>query len=406
MYPLADVAQTGLAAVRLHPLRSLVSVSALVVVLLPYLVGAALARGLEDEAEVSARFGADLYVTGTQMGRPVPLPLASRAEVPTLARLRRLEGVTEVVPRLVGQVVLGKERVPAVLVGMGPRHFPVEPDCIEGRLPRTGGPNELVVGTALARRLNLNLDTHSKIPPFYHNDAQGDRVSLVVGIFKPDAPLWQAHLILTTFETAAHILAQVDQASDLLVWCRSGAQEKLIPDIVRDLRFPEQGDRGAIQARVTSREDLLVLLPRGTQHRAGVFALHFVLAFAVGILVLLVTSGLGLAERRREIGILKATGWQTDEVLLRGGVESLCLALAGACLSLVLAWLWLRGLNGYGLAGYFIDGAGAAPDFRVPFRLTPIPLLLAFVLSLVIVLTGTLWSTWRAATAAPREAMR
>jgi ABC-type antimicrobial peptide transport system permease subunit len=131
-----------------------------------------------------------------------------------------------------------------------------------------------------------------------------------------------------------------------------------------------------------------------------------VLAFAVGILVLLVTSGLGLAERRREIGILKATGWQTDEVLLRGAVESLCLALAGACIALLLAWVWLRVFNGYGVAGYFIDGSGASPDFRVPFRLAPIPVLLAFVLSLVIVLTGTLWSSWRAATTAPREAMR
>ena len=49
---------------------------------------------------------------------------------------------------------------------------------------------------------------------------------------------------------------------------------------------------------------------------------------------------------------------------------------------------------------------GAAPDFPVPFRLTPVPALLAFVLSLAVVLSGTLYSSWRAATASPREAMR
>jgi ABC-type antimicrobial peptide transport system permease subunit len=157
---------------------------------------------------------------------------------------------------------------------------------------------------------------------------------------------------------------------------------------------------------VTAREDLLALLPHGPLHREGVFTLHFVLAFVASILVLLVTSGLGLAERRREIGILKATGWQTDEVLLRGLAESLALSLAGACVSLLLAWVWLRLLNGYGLAGLFLTGAGPAPEFPVPFRLTPVPALLAFVLAFVVVLSGTLYSSWRAATASPLEAMR
>ena len=136
----------------------------------------------------------------------------------------------------------------------------------------------------------------------------------------------------------------------------------------------------------------MALLPRGLLHREGVFNLHFVLAFVVGILVLLVTSGLGLAERRREIGILKATGWQTDEVLLRGAVEGLCLSWTGACVALLLAWVWLRIFNGWGVAGFFLTGSGAAAEFAVPFQLTPVPALLAFVLSLVIVLSGTLGS--------------
>jgi ABC-type lipoprotein release transport system permease subunit len=397
---LLDISRTGLAAVRLHPLRSVVSVTALVAVVLPWLVGAALARGLQDEAEASARFGADLYVTGSQAGRPVPLPLSA------LRRIRKFEGVTQVVPRLVGEVSLGKDGVPAVLVGMDPGRFPDQASCIEGRLPRSGdrpGPNEVVVGAALARRLGLKID--SMLPPFYRND-RGEKLTRVVGVFTRDAPLWQAHLILTTFATAEHVFDQPGQATDLLVWCRAGYQESVARQVVGDLTFPATEDRGAIRARVTSREDLLALLPRGARHRAGVFSLLYVLAFSVAILVLLVTSGLGLAERRREIGILKATGWQTDEVLLRGAVESLCLALAGACISVLLAWVWLRLLNGRGLAGYFLDGAGDAPDFPPPFRLTPVPALLAFVLSLAVVLTGTLWSSWRAATAAPREAMR
>jgi putative ABC transport system permease protein len=121
---------------------------------------------------------------------------------------------------------------------------------------------------------------------------------------------------------------------------------------------------------------------------------------------LLVSSGLSLPERRREIGILKAMGWQTDEILLRGMVESVALSVAASCTSLLLAWLWLRVGNGYGIAALFLGEPGAASNIRVPFRIGPVAALLAFVLSLVIVLSGTLYSSWRAASAAPREAMR
>jgi ABC-type lipoprotein release transport system permease subunit len=407
-----------------------VSVAALVVVLLPYLVGVGMSKGIEAEAESSARFGADLYVTGRQFGRPVPVPLEA------VAGIRKIDGVTDVAPRIVGEVLLGTDQVHAVLVGLPREHMKEWAGSIDGDLPRTGGPNEMVVGSVLARRLGLGKG--SRLLPFYHND-QGERLSLVVGVFRRDAPLWQAYLILTTFETAAHIFAQQGLATDLLVWCRPNYQSEVGAKIARNLSFsppggvahsaawawssprfsvadcalavwlagsPVHAPGPKARARVTAREDLLALLPRGPRHREGLFSLHFVLAFAVGILVLLVTSGLGLAERRREIGILKATGWQTDEVLLRGAVESLCLSVAGACIALLLAWVWLRLFNGFAIASFFLAGVGTVPDFAVPFRLTPIPVLLAFVLSFVVVLTGTLFSAWLAAVTAPREAMR
>lgn len=394
---LLDISHTGLTAVFLHPLRSAASFVALVTVLLPYLVGLGLSQGLQAETEASIRFGADLYVTGSRFGRPVPVPLSALPEI------RRIDGVTEVVPRIVGDVVLGTDRVHAVLVGLPPDGSAAWADCIQGDLPRSSRLNELVIGTSLARRLSLKIG--SMLPPFYRND-RGERLSRVVGIFKPDAPLWQANLILTTFDTASAIFDQPDSATDLLVSCQPGSQASVSRAIERSLSFASPSSRGAVRPKVTAREDLLALLPRGLLHREGVFNLHFLLAFVVAILVLPVTSGIGLGERRREIGILKATGWQTDEILLRSLVESCSLSLAGACVALLLAWMWLRVFNGYGIAGLFLDGVGAAPDFPVPFRLTPVPALLAFVLSLAVVLTGTLFSSWRAAVTSPRDAMR
>jgi len=390
-----EIARTGVTALLLHPQRSLVTTACLVAILLPYLVGLGLSRGVQEDAEAALRFGADLYVTGEQFGRPVPVPLAAAAEV------RKLPGVAAVVPRIVGRIELGKDRVSAVVVGVPLEDFPPALECIEGRLYRGGKRNELVVGSDLARRLGLQVG--SLLPPFYRS-SKGEHVSEVVGVFRSDVSLWQARLIVTSFETAGHLFDQPDLATDLLVHCRPGYQEEVQRALLRNLTLKLPG--GPAHPRVVAREDLAALLPQGLLHREGVFTLLFVLAFVVGILVILVTSGFGLSERRREIGILKATGWQTDELLLRSLVESFLLSLAGASLGVVLAFVWLRWLNGYWIAGVFLAGVDRAPGFRVPFRLTPVPALLAFLIALVVVMSGSLYSTWRAATTPPREAMR
>jgi ABC-type lipoprotein release transport system permease subunit len=392
------IAGTGLVAVRLHALRSIVCVVAVVAVLLPYLVGMGLAQGIEAEAEASARFGADLYVSGVQFGRSVPVPLD------TVAQIKRIDGVVEVVPRIIGAIDLGKDREHAVLVGLPAEKFPAWSECIKGEPPRSGPTHELVIGTTLANRLNLKVG--SLLPPFYRNDREGERLARVVGIFQPEAPLWQARLVFTTIETAAVVFDQPDLATDLLVTCKPGYQTAVTRAIVRELALPSRDKKGMVRPRVTAREELLTLVPLGVLRREGIFNLHFLLAFIIGILVLLVTSGLGLAERRREIGILKATGWQTDEILLRGLTESFALSLAGACIALILAWLWLRVGNAWGVAGIFLSGVGATPEFAVPFRLTPVPALLAFVLAFAIVMPGTLYASWRAAITPPREALR
>src|SRR5262249_35210908 len=104
------IAQTGVVAILLHPLRSLVTVGCLVAILLPYLAGLGLAKGIEREAEVAVECGADLYVAGSQFGRNAPIPLAAADAI------RKIPGVTEVVPRIVGPIVLGKDQEAAVLV--------------------------------------------------------------------------------------------------------------------------------------------------------------------------------------------------------------------------------------------------------------------------------------------------
>jgi ABC-type lipoprotein release transport system permease subunit len=397
MGKLPEIARTGLAAIVLHPLRSTVTVLALLAILVPYLAGLGLSKGVQKQAEEAIRFGADIYITGQRFGRNDVITLD------TIEQVKLIEGVLEVVPRIVGSITLGDDGESVVMVGVPAERLPPSVECIEGKLYRTSRMDEFVVGTELAKRLKLKIG--SLIPPFYHS-AGGDRVSKVVGIFRSDISIWQSRLIFTSFDSAARIFNQTGLATDLLVYCRPGYQSAVASAIHQDLSLPAEGSKLHVQPKVTTREELKGLLPRGLLHQEGIFNLHFLLAFIVGILVVLVTSGFGMSERRREVGILKATGWQTDEILLRSMVESFLISLASASLSILLAFCWLDWLNGYWIASIFLAGVHVTPSFKVPFVLAPVPALLCFLISFVVVLSGTLYSTWRAATAPPGEAMR
>ncbi|MGH7162440.1 MAG: ABC transporter permease, partial [Planctomycetota bacterium] len=218
MRKLSAIVRTGLQAVLLHPLRSAAALACLVSVLLPYVAGVGVARGLLDQAEASIRGGADLYVTGSRFGRPAPVPLDAMEAV------RAVPGVRDVFPRIVGGVHLGRENLDAVVVGVPADRLPSSTRCVEGRLFRDGASHELVVGSELARRLHLGVGSH--LPPFYRNPA-GERVSTVVGVFRADLPIWEANLVFCSLETAATIFDQQGAATGFLVICAPGYLRKV-----------------------------------------------------------------------------------------------------------------------------------------------------------------------------------
>ena len=379
---------------RLNPLRNVATAACVVAMLLPYLVGVGIARGLADQVADSASSGADLYVAGVDAGIAAPVPLFAWGPV------RAVDGVVSVTPRIIAPIQLGARDEPAVLVGLPHWALPASRDVVRGRMIAAEANHEVVIGSVLAKALGL--DVGSAIPPFYRS-RRGERVTTVVGVFTPDAPTWQARMMLTCFETAAQIVDREDAATDLLVACADSDTEAVARRI-RNLPLNYEDGR-PLRLRVTTRTDVSVLGLRDVLHAEGIYHALFALVFAAGIPIVLVTSGIGLRERRRETGLLRATGWRADEVLLRSIVENVVVATIAGGAAVALAWVWLVALGGWGIAPLFFQGTGADAGFRVPFRLAPLPLLLGFGLSYVLVLVGSVPATWRAASAPPARSM-
>src|SRR5688572_8341232 len=96
MRRLLEIARTGLDSLVRYRLRSFVTVACLVAMLAPYVVGAGISQGVREQASDAIRFGADLYVSATELGRPAPIP--TRA----VGLIEGVVGVTRVAPRIVG----------------------------------------------------------------------------------------------------------------------------------------------------------------------------------------------------------------------------------------------------------------------------------------------------------------
>ena len=116
-------------------------------------------------------------------------------------------------------------------------------------------------------------------------------------------------------------------------------------------------------------------------------------------------SGLS-ADERREIGILKAVGWETGDVLAmklwEGGLLSLLAFLFGTA----VAYWHVFGLSAPLLAPVMQGWSVLYPDFRLTPAIDPTQLLALFFLTVLPYLAATLVPVWRAAVTDPDEVMR
>jgi cell division protein FtsX len=116
-------------------------------------------------------------------------------------------------------------------------------------------------------------------------------------------------------------------------------------------------------------------------------------------------SGLS-AEERREIGILKAIGWETSDVIVmkfwEGTIVSLTAFLAGVLLAYAHVFLGKSALIIPVLKGWSI----LYPDFRLTPHLDPDQLVVLFFLTVIPYTVATVVPSWRAATVDPDAVMR
>jgi ABC-type lipoprotein release transport system permease subunit len=374
-----------------HRLRSVAIVLCLVAILSPFLSAIAVLEGVKAQSLLSVDEGADIYVTMDLFGRNGVIPLGAVEEI------KALDGVVDAVPRAICRIFISGR--PAVLLGIPfDRRISNEISFGQGSPPRAG---EVAIGTKLAQALQLGIGDEISIGAravgiINHTPYIMKKMYRIAGTFTTSADIRTADLVMMDIQEAVSAYEMDGFATDIAIYVKPDHTAQVSEDLMKMNS----------SYRIQTKDLVRTYVERGLNTRGGVFTSLYVVAFAVAIPTILVMTGIGLPEKRKEVGVLKATGWQTHEVMAMVVYENLLYAVLGASAALVVSFIWVRLLNGFFIARLFISGINDVAAFPIPSIFLPLPFFLAFVLALLVTMVGSIITTWRSAVVPPAEALR
>jgi ABC-type lipoprotein release transport system permease subunit len=112
------------------------------------------------------------------------------------------------------------------------------------------------------------------------------------------------------------------------------------------------------------------------------------------------------AEERREIGILKAMGWETSDVLALKFWEGFVISIVSFLTGAVLAHLHLFFLGGRLFSPVLKGWSILFPEFHPVPRMDPYQLFVILFLTVIPYIAATILPSWKAAITDPDMVMR
>ncbi len=188
-----------------------------------------------------------------------------------------------------------------------------------------------------------------------------------------------------------------DQATDLTLRVRNPREYATIAEKIKNM-YP--------QARPILRTEILRTYDAVFGWRSGLLIVIFSAA-AIAFIIFAWDKASGLsAEERREIGILKAVGWETSDILLMKFWEGIVVSLTAFLLGTILAYAHVF----YTSSALFAPVLKGWSTLYPTFRLTPFidfgQVATLFFLTVVPYTVTTIIPSWRTATIDPDAIMR
>lgn len=330
-------------------------------------------QALKREAALTLKGAPEIIVQKMVAGRHELIPLAY------VQRLKAIRGVQGVKGRLWGYYFDPIARATYTIM------------TTEGLTLKD---NEIAVGAGISRVRQVFRGNAVLFRTF-----DGRPISFLIrGVLSPESELLSSDLILisaTGFNRLFGVPPEV--ATDLAVTVRN---RKEIPTIAAKIvdKLPD--------TRVITRDEILRTYDAVFDWRGGIMIA--ILAGAVlAFLIFAWDKAAGLsAEEKREIGILKAIGWETADVLQMKFWEGITVSLSSFFIGVILAYFHIFYASATLFAPVLKGWATLYPNFRLTPFISGYQVAILFCFTVIPYTVATILPSWRAATIDPDVIMR
>lgn len=343
-----------------------------------------LTHALRTEAVTLLDAAPELVVQNTMGGRHELIPTAAAEKVAAIP------GVGAVTPRVWGYYYDSLTGANYTLLGIDATDPALE--LLDGRLPRQDGECAIGAGVAAARRVGIDDDL------ILIDAGNIGTIFTITGVFRAESRLLTEDLLVMPKDVLRRFFGMPGHlATDLAVQVHNPGEIDTVAGKVTRL-LPG--------SRPISRNELLRTYQAVFDWRGGMLLALFASALlAFCIMAWDKATGLSAGERR-EIGILKAVGWDTADVLLLKAWEGLSVSLLAFLLGFTFAFTLVFWWGAPLLAGVLRGWSVLFPELRpTPYVDLYQIITLAF-LTIVPYVASTVIPAWRAAITDPDEVMR
>ncbi len=356
--------------------------------------------GLTQDLALSLDEGPDITVQNLVGGRQAPCPTSWRDNFTAFS------GVKHVLPRAWGYADVGSGKL-LTIMGISPDEYQEVPGAVgkdivgEGSFLPDNETHKLVVGQGILdlmqrAMVSVKLGIGSQISLIAYDN------SLIpfeiVGIFSSESKIYSYDLLMTDIQSAREVLGIAnDSCTDIAVWTNPGYDTNSIA-LQMDNTFPE--------ARILSRSAIQDMGLRAYSVRAGIVALLWAVLLLVVVLLAFTVSSSGSDEARREVGLLKALGFDTVDILEIRMFENLIVGLLGCSTGISVAIIYDYLLGAPLLSEFVLGWTTSLLVGGIPLLISPSTIFTAYTVGIVPILVASVIPAWRNAITEPDIVLR
>ncbi len=343
-----------------------------------------LTHALRTETDYIMQGVPDLIVQRTIAGRHELIP------VDYAEKIGAIPGVSGIRPRYWGYYYDGLTEANYTLLGSGGEPAPLQ--MLTGRLPVNPGESAVGAGVAALRGSAVSGEL------ILVNSRNIGVLFQVTGLFRSESNLLTNDLVVLTDRDIVDFFGfPPGEATDFAVSIPQSSEIQTIAAKIKQL-YPDT--RPITKRELTRTYDMVF------GWRSGMMLTVFCAAI-IAFCIMAWDKATGLsADEKLEIGILKAIGWDTADVLALKFWEGLIISLTAFLSGMILAYVHVFFFNGFVLAAVIKGWSVLFPTFRLTPAFNLFYVLIMGFFTVVPYVASTVIPTWRAAITDPDSVMR